>query len=139
MAKGYPVILFLDFCPVLVKVVYIFLGVDEPVFDLDLVLVGDDDPAGREGAVDEVVLMEGGEALDDGAEGVADLRFIEVEDVVAALPVVDLGLERGLLLGVEESVVVADGPEEGGVRDAALGVGVGQALEVLIGLLGGLV
>jgi hypothetical protein len=62
-----------------------------------------------------------------------------VHDVVAALAILDLCLEGGLLLGVEEAVVVADGSEEGGVGDGGVGGEGGGGLEVLVDLFGGLV
>jgi hypothetical protein len=71
--------------------------------------VGDYDAGGGECAVDEVVLVEGGEALDDGEEGMEDFLLIEVREVVPALSILDLCLQRGLFLQVEQSVVIPDG------------------------------
>lgn len=139
LSQGYPIVLLLDVRPILVEIVDIFLGIDEPILDLDLVLVHDDDAAGRESSVYDIALVEGSDAFDDWSESVANLLLIEMYYVVAPLPIFDLCLQRRLLLRVQQTIVVANGPEEGGVTDGRIGLHAGTALEILIGLLGGFV
>jgi hypothetical protein len=89
--------------------------------------------------VNDVVLVEGGEALDDGSKGIEDFFFIEIEDVEASFSIFYLGFEGGLFLGVEEAVVILDRLEEGRVRDLAFCADIGVALKILVGLFGGFV
>lgn len=92
-----------------------------------------------ERAMDEVILMEGGETLDDGEEGIGDLFLVEVYEVVAALAILDFGLEGGLLLEVKQSVVISYGSEQCGMGECAVRRLSRGSFEILVGLFGGLV
>jgi hypothetical protein len=69
--------------------------------------------------MDDVILVKGSDAFDDGEESIEDFLFIEMDDVVAPLPIFDLRLKCGLLLSVEESIIVPDGSQKRRVVDAA--------------------
>jgi hypothetical protein len=86
--------------------------------------------------VDDVLLVQGSDALDDGSKSIDDFFFIEMDDAVAPFSIFDLNFESRLFLGVEQPVVVLDGFQECGVADVAFGVDIGVALKILIGLLG---
>ncbi len=139
MAEGHPVVLLLDLRAGLVEVVEVFLGLDQPVLELDFVLLSDEDAAGGEAAMHDVVLVEEGDAFDDGREGADDFFFGEMDKAIASLPIFQLYLEGGFLLEVEESVVVLDGLEEGLVHNVGLMLGLRIGLKILVGFLGGFV
>ena len=86
--------------------------------------------------MDDVVFMHSSDAFDDGCKSIDDFFFIEMDDVVASLTILHLGLESGLLLGVQESVIILDGFDEGLVDKVVLVVGIGIDFEILVGLLG---
>ena len=136
MSQCNPVILLLHFSSTLVEVVEVILGFDEPVPKLDLLLLGNDDVVRGETAMDDVVFMHSSDAFDDGCKSIDDFFFIEMDDVVASLTILHLGLESGLLLGVQESVIILDGFDEGLVDKVVLVVGIGIDFEILVGLLG---
>lgn len=101
-----PVVLLPNIIPALVKVVYILPRGHQPVPEPNLILLGDYDAGWGERAVDKVILVERGETLDDGQEGIGDFFLVEVHDVVASFAILDFGLQGGLLLQVEQSIVV---------------------------------
>lgn len=79
------------------------------------------------------------EALDDRREGIHDFFFSEVEHPKGAFSVVYLGLQGGLLFGVEQPVVISNMPQERRMRNLSiLGEG-SRGFEVLVGFFGGLV
>lgn len=86
--------------------------------------------------MDDIVLVEEGDALDDGSECSDDFFFIEMDDVVASLPVLEFDLESRLLFGVEQSIIVLYGSQQSLVHNIGLMLGIGIGLKILIGLFG---
>lgn len=75
--------------------------------------------------MDDVILVKGSDAFDDREESIEDFLFIKMDDVVAAFSIFDLRLKCGLLLSIEESIIVPDGSQKRRVGDAAFSLYVG--------------
>ena len=89
----------------------------DPVPQFDLFLVSDEDRVRCHPAVSDALPVEILQALDDGHEGVDYLFLSEVEGLVRPTSLLQLSRQGRLALGVQQPVVIGNGPQQRGVGD----------------------